>query len=428
MRHPRGAPAGPGRVAAGRPPAGGGVAALVAALAITAIAWLPAPLQAQGAASAAAVQLTGMRTWASPQGTRLVLEFSGEVVPVAPDSGSGPQLVVAVPVPGITAAAGVPAALAVGDSAVLRVESIFDGAGVRFWVKLAPGATFKVFTLPAAEDQRFRVVVEVSRPGAEAAEDRRLASIAAAKKKTRTRLVVIDAGHGGEDTGARGPGGVLEKHVTLAIARRLADTLNSIPGVRAILTRDGDFFIPLHERYKIAEKAHADLFVSVHCNSSRRRGRGSGTEVYFLSLKGATDQADKDLADVENAADLVGGVAPQAEDDVVSVLYEVRRSSMLERSQLLAETLLDHMAADRRVDARGIKQAGFAVLKSVEFPSALVETAFINNPREVRLLKDPLFQIRMANQLATGIRAYFSKAGVTLAPSGPDGTSDSGSR
>jgi N-acetylmuramoyl-L-alanine amidase len=107
-------------------------------------------------------------------------------------------------------------------------------------------------------------------------------------------------------------------------------------------------------------------------------------------------------------------VPEQAEDDVVNVLYEVRRNAMLERSQLLAETLLDHMAADRRVESRGIKQAGFVVLKSVEFPSALVETAFINNPREVRLLKDPQFQTNMAKQLATGIRAYFQRAGITL--------------
>src|SRR5262249_33971063 len=136
--------------------------------------------------------------------------------------------------------------------------------------------------------------------------------------------------------------GVYEKNVTLSISRLFVDSLNNIPGVHAMLTRDRDFFIPLHERYKIAEKVKADLFISIHCNSSKRRGRGSGTEVYFLSLKGATDQGDQDLADVENAADLVGGVAPQAEDAMVNVLYEVRRSSMLERSQLLAETLLDH--------------------------------------------------------------------------------------
>jgi N-acetylmuramoyl-L-alanine amidase len=242
-------------------------------------------------------------------------------------------------------------------------------------------------TLPAEDDKPFRVVVDVMRPGAQVAEDKRLADIAATKKKTRTRLVVIDPGHGGEDRGARGPGPTYEKFVTLAVARRLADALNDIPGVRALLTRDGDFFIPLHERYRIAEKAKADLFVSIHCNSSRRRGSGSGTEVYFLSLKGASDQADQDLADIENAADRIGGLAPQAQDDVVSVLYDVKRNSVLERSQLLAETLLDHLAAERRVESRGIKQAGFAVLKSVEFPSVLVETAFINNPREVRLLR-----------------------------------------
>jgi N-acetylmuramoyl-L-alanine amidase len=403
------------------------IAALALAMAMSATALAPGGARAQTPAEPTGpVQLTGMRTWVSPAGTRLVLEFSAEVVPVAPDSGAGPQLVVAVPVPGITAAAGVPASLAVNDSAVTSVQAIYDASGVRFWVKLAPGATFKVVTVPPGDDQRFRIVVEVSRPGAQAAEDRRLASIAAAKKKNRTRLVVIDAGHGGEDMGARGYGAA-EKNVTLSIARQLADALNGIPGVKSMLTRDRDFFIPLHERYKIAEKAHADMFISIHCNSSRRRGHGSGTEVYFLSLKGASDQADKDLADIENAADLVGGVAPQAEDDMVNVLYEVRRSSMLERSQLLAETLLDHMAADRRVDARGIKQAGFAVLKSVEFPSVLVETAFINNPQEVKLLKDPGFQQRMAQQLATGVKAYFAKAGVTLSPDSDD-SAGSGSR
>jgi N-acetylmuramoyl-L-alanine amidase len=379
---------------------------------------------------AGAVQVTGMRTWPNPGGTRIVIEFSDEVTPVSPDSGTGAQLVVAVPTPGITAAPGVQASLAVNDSAVTRVESIYDGAGVRFWMKLAPASTFKVYTLVAGEGLPFRIVVEVYRAGARAAEDKRLAAIAAAKKKNRTRLVVVDPGHGGEDAGARGPGPVYEKNVTLAVARKLTERINEIPGLRAVLTRDGDFFIPLRQRYHIAERVKADLFVSIHCNSSRRRGRGSGTEVYFLSLKGATDQADQDLADIENAADLVGGVPEQAEDDVVNVLYEVRRNSMLERSQLLAETLLDHMAIDRRVESRGIKQAGFVVLKSVDFPSVLVETAFINNPREVKLLKDPQFQANMAKQLAKGIQAYFQRAGVPVAPdeaSGPSG-SNSGYR
>jgi N-acetylmuramoyl-L-alanine amidase len=357
-----------------------------------------------------------MRTWSSPSGTRLVLDFSAPVTPVSPDSGSTAQLVVAVPTPGIAAAAGVPTTLAGEDSVIQRVEPIFDASGCRFWIRLAPGTTFKVYTLPAADDNPFRVVVDVMKPGAKASEDRKLAAIAAQKKKTRTRLVVIDAGHGGDDRGAIGPGHVFEKNITLQIAHRLADALNDTPGIKALLTRDSDFFIPLHERYAIAEKVKADLFVSIHCNSSRRRGRGSGSEVYFLSLKGATDQADQDLADVENAADRLGGVSPQAQDDVVGVLYGVKRNAMLERSQLLAEELLDHIAVNQRADSRGVKQAGFAVLKSVEFPSALVETAFINNPREVLQLKNPAFQANMAHQLATGIRSYFTKAGVTLTP------------
>jgi N-acetylmuramoyl-L-alanine amidase len=279
---------------------------------------------------------------------------------------------------------------------------------------MPPGGTFRAFALPPSEDKPCRIVVDVTGANAQAAEMRRLAAIAAAKRRDRVRLVYIDAGHGGDDSGARGPGGVLEKNVTLAVARNLAEELNKGPGVRAMLTRDGDFFIPLRTRFKIAEQSRADLFISIHCNSSRRRGAGSGTEVFFLSLKGASDAADRDLADIENAADLVGGVPAQAEDDVVGVLYNVRRNSALERSQLLAEELLDHIAADRRVESRGIKQAGFAVLKSVEFPSVLVETAFINNPREVKLLKDPEFQKAMGKQLAAGVVSYFAKAGVQL--------------
>jgi N-acetylmuramoyl-L-alanine amidase len=362
----------------------------------------------------APLSVTSMRSWSSPASTRIVFDFTGPVDAVMPDSGSAARVVISVPAAGVVPATGLPTVLAVRDSAVDSVFAAFDERGVRFTVTLAPGATFHAFTLAAVDDKPFRIVVDVTGAGAKSAEEKRLADIAAAKKRDRVRLVYIDAGHGGDDTGARGLGGVLEKNVTLAVAAALADELNKIRGVRALLTRDSDYFIPLHQRYKIAEQARSDLFISIHCNSSRRRGSGSGTEVYFLSLKGASDQADKDLADIENAADLVGGVPPQAEDDVVSVLYNVKRNSALERSQLLAETLLDHIAADRRVESRGIKQAGFAVLKSVEFPSVLVETAFINNPREVKLLRDPEFQRQLGKQLATGVVAYFGAAGVKL--------------
>ena len=190
-----------------------------------------------------------------------------------------------------------------------------------------------------------------------------------------------------------------------------------------MLTRDADFFIPLRDRYRIAERMKADLFISIHANSSRRWRRvDRGSEVYFLSLTGANDQADKDLADIENAADLIGGVPGQAEDDLVNLLYDVKRTSALQQSQLLAETLLDDMAADRRLESRGVKQAAFAVLKSVEFPSVLVETAFINNPSEARLLANPDFQRQMGRQLAAGVRDYFSRAGIGIGSSMPAST------
>ena len=371
-------------------------------------------VECRAAADGTRPTLTALRTWSAPANTRVVLDFSEPVIPVAPDSGFTHELAVSVPAGGVGLAPDIPRFLRVVDGVVDSFAIETDTSATRFHVWFADTTQFRVFTLPADEDKPFRLVVDVTRPGAAVDEDRRLARIAAEKRAERLRIVTVDAGHGGEDTGARGPRGVLEKNVTLAVAKALVDELNRTPGVRGVLTRNGDYFIPLRERYRMAERMKADLFISVHCNSSRRRGSGSGTEVYFLSLRGASDQADADLADAENAADLVGGVPPQAENDLVNILYDVKRSSALEKSQLLAESLLGNLAADRRLDSRGVKQAGFAVLKSVEFPSVLVETAFINNPTEARLLRNPDFQKRMARQIATGVQAYLQRTGAGL--------------
>ena len=377
---------------------------------------------------AAPLTLTGVRSFSGPENTRIVFELSRGAVFVSPDSGETLQLTVAIPGEATARAAGVPTVLQVRDGVVDSVESEtrVDGASLRLWFR--DSARFRVLTLAAQDDQPFRLVVDVARPGAELAVARRLESIAQGKRRDRVRVVAVDAGHGGEDSGARGPRKlrVVEKTVTLAVARALVDALNRIPGVRGELTRDGDYFVPLHERYHLAEKMKADLFISIHANSTRRRSSGRGTEIFFLSLRGAGDQADADLANLENAADLVGGVPPQAEDDLVSILYDVKRASALEQSQLLAETLLDHVAADRRLESRGVKQAGFVVLKSVEFPSVLVETAFINNPSEARLLANPDFQRQMGRQLAAGVREYFARAGIDLGSS--DRSSSSGTR
>jgi N-acetylmuramoyl-L-alanine amidase len=399
-------------------------AALVGALLVA-----PAFARADSPA-AAAVTLSGLRSWAAPGNTRVVFDFSAPVTTVMPDSGAARRVVVRLAGERLERPPAVPARLVVGDGAVDSVSVAIESGGATFTLWLADSIPFRAFTLPAMDDKPFRIVVDVDHPGGEAAEEKRLAGIAASKRRDRVRVVTIDAGHGGDDTGARGPGGVLEKHVTLAIARALAEELGHVEGLRVVLTRDQDYFIPLRERYRIAEKAHADLFISIHANSSRRRGSGSGTEVYYLSLRGATAQADADLADLENAADLVGGVPQHAEDDLVSILYDVKRTSALEQSQVIAETLLDHIAADRRLESRGVKQAGFAVLKSVEFPSVLVETAFINNPVEARLLRNPDFQRQMARQLALGVRTYFERTGALRngAPAGASGATGSAVR
>ena len=367
-------------------------------------------------------QLTGLRSFTGPTTTRIVFEFSKAVAHVAPDSGIGRRVRITVPGEAVTRANGVPDRLRPGDGVVDSVFAAVGVDGARFEVWLRDSTKFRVFGLPAQSDKPYRIVLDVTRVGGEAAQNTKLQSVASTKKD-RLRLVAVDAGHGGEDTGARGSKGVLEKSVTLAVARGVVAELNKIPGVRGVLVRDGDYFIPLRTRYANGEKMKADLFVSIHCNSSKRRGKGSGTEVYFLSLRGAADQASQDLADLENAADRVGGVPAQAEDELVNILYDVKRTGALQQSQLLAESILDHVASDERLESRGIKQAGFVVLKSVEFPSVLVETAFINNPREAKLLANPDFQRQISRQIASGVKTYFDRAGIQLAePAKPGGS------
>jgi N-acetylmuramoyl-L-alanine amidase len=378
----------------------------------------PAP-----AGGAKPVTLLAMRSWSAPTNTRVVFEFSAPVTTAGADSGESPGIVITLPGERVALGLGVQPLLAVRDSAVDSVRVDLSQAVPQMRLAFADTVRFHVFTLAPEVDKPFRLVVDVTRPGALAAEGTRLDAIAAAKRSHRTRIVAVDAGHGGEDTGARGYNGVLEKNVTLAVARAVVEELNRMPGVQGVLVRRDDYFIPLHERYHIAERMKADVFMSIHCNSSRRRGSGSGTEVYFLSLTGASDQADADLADTENAADLVGGVPPQADDALVNILYDVKRSAAMEKSQLLAESLLDHLARDRRLELRGVKQAGFAVLKSGDFPSVLVETAFINNPVEARLLRSADFQRELARQLAAGIGDYFGRSGVDLTPAGGIGNS-----
>lgn len=255
---------------------------------------------------------------------------------------------------------------------------------------------------------------EVPKPEPQAAENAKPeAAKAAAKGKAPARTarlvtVVIDAGHGGEDPGARGRGGTLEKDVTLAIARRLKERIDREPGMRALLTREGDYFIPLAQRVTKARRVQADLFVSVHADAFVLP-HARGSSVFALSERGATSAAARWLAKRENEADLVGGVNLGVKDPVLArTLLDLSQTATISDSLKLGKAVLGELGDINNLHKSAVEQAGFAVLKSPDVPSILVETAFISNPQEEKRLKDPGYQEKMANAILQGIKRYLS--------------------
>jgi N-acetylmuramoyl-L-alanine amidase len=222
----------------------------------------------------------------------------------------------------------------------------------------------------------------------------------------RDIVIAVDAGHGGEDPGASGPGGTHEKQVTLAIARALAERINATPGMRAVLTRSSDVFVPLRERAGRARSARADLFVSIHADAVRDR-EVEGASVYVLSERGASSEAARFLADRENSADLKGVSLAGRSESLASVLVDLSQSAAMGSSVEAASVVLgslDHVGAVRK---REVQHAGFVVLKSPDMPSMLVETAYISNPGEERKLRSSNYQRKLAAAIGEGIMGYF---------------------
>jgi N-acetylmuramoyl-L-alanine amidase len=225
----------------------------------------------------------------------------------------------------------------------------------------------------------------------------------------RLVIVALDAGHGGEDPGAIGPTGLREKDVVLQIALALRDRLHETRGLRVMLTRDGDFFVPLHERVRKARRVQADLFVSIHADAFFRP-EARGGSVFALSTGAATSSAARWMADRENAADLVGGVNVAVRDaQVLRALLDMSTTAQIKDSLTLGGEVLSRMSRVGRLHKPRVEQAGFAVLKAPDIPSILVETAFITNPEEEARLTDEDYQVTLANAIANGIRRYFAK-------------------
>ncbi|KFB74365.1 MAG: N-acetylmuramoyl-L-alanine amidase AmiC precursor [Candidatus Accumulibacter phosphatis] len=225
----------------------------------------------------------------------------------------------------------------------------------------------------------------------------------------RLVTITLDPGHGGEDPGAVGSGGSLEKNVTLAVAKRLRAKIESEPNMRAVLTRDSDFFVPLHARVQKARRIQSDLFVSIHADAFVRPD-ANGSSVFVLSESGASSSAARYLAQKENAADLIGGVNIDVKDPVLArTLLDLSQTATINDSLKLGKAVLGEIGGINRLHKASVEQAGFAVLKAPDIPSILVETAFISNPEEEKRLNDDSYQDKMAEAIFSGIKKYFAK-------------------
>jgi N-acetylmuramoyl-L-alanine amidase len=282
---------------------------------------------------------------------------------------------------------------------------------------LAPAAAAPA--APAPADPLGELIAQrserTSKPSTTLAEPSRLPKVEAAARSKTDRLIIValDPGHGGEDPGAVGPGGTREKDVVLQIAHRLQARINatSINGnpMRAFLTRDADFFVPLHVRVQKARRVQADLFVSIHADAFIEP-RARGASVFALSQGAASSTAARWLADKENRADLIGGINVKTQDaTVMRAMLDMSTTAQINDSLKLGGALLGEIGHVGRLHKRHVEQAGFAVLKAPDIPSVLVETAFISNPEEEDKLRSEAYQEQLADALMRGIERYFAK-------------------
>ncbi len=227
------------------------------------------------------------------------------------------------------------------------------------------------------------------------------------ENRQRTLTIAIDAGHGGEDPGAVGKGGTYEKDVVLAIAKKVKAKIDATPGMRGYLTRDGDYFVPLHVRVEKARRVKSDLFISIHADAFIRPTAG-GSSVYVLSERGASSTSARWMAKKENASDLIGGANLGSENNkVAKLLLDLSTSAQIKDSKQIAQVLLGQLESVYRLHKPQVEYAGFAVLRSPDVPSVLVETAFISNPKEERLLRNNKYQDRFANAIHQGVQKFF---------------------
>lgn len=379
-----------------------------------------------------AADIKAARVWAGPEYTRVVFDLSGPAT-YKMSQGDTPGSVV-LDIAGSAVA---------GDFAAPGGQGLFksmtagkQGGSARMVATVDPKAKPKSFLLKPAGDYGYRLVLDLypggqSDPGdnpvtddaPSVADAPAEAAITTAPRGSRGKtvppgkppmlaserkvVVAIDAGHGGEDPGARGPTGLREKDVTLQVARELADQINRQSGMQAVLTRNGDYFIPLKRRYQIAREHNADMFVSIHADAFKNSD-AKGSSVWVLSPRGKTSEAARWLADRENRADLVGGVSLDDKDDTLAaVLLDLQQGYAMQASESIAGNVLKALGRLGPTHRGYVERANFVVLRSPDVPSILVETAFITNPSEERRLRDDGHRRELATAVLGGVRNYF---------------------
>lgn len=364
------------------------------------IAWLL--LLTSGMANATPqAQLKDVRLWAAPDRTRVVFDLDG---PVKHNlfTLENPRRVV-IDIPNTQRARGLVDDIK-GKGFVADVRTgVRNGDDLRIVLDLEKKASPTSFVLAPNGDYGHRLVVDLEN---DTINPKRQPIAAELSHSVRDFVVAVDAGHGGEDPGATGPQGTREKDVVLEIARRLAKLINAQSEMRAVLTRDGDYYVGLRDRIIEARKAKADLFVSIHADAFNDRS-AHGSSVYVLSSSGATSEHARWLAQRENAADLVGGVSLKDKDDALaSFMLDLSQSASIEASLDFGNRLLRGLGGIGSLHKHHVQQAGFLVLKSPDIPSVLVETAFISNPSEERKLRSGKYQNQLASAILTGIKGY----------------------
>lgn len=352
-----------------------------------------------------AAEVKDVRLWRAPDHTRVVFDLSGPAEYQVFQLNNPERLVVDI---SRTRLKQLPADLKFDDSPISRLRhGVREGKDLRVVFDLTREVKIGSFMLAASGDLHDRLVIDFHDKQSAARTVKKAVDITSGRRPV---IIAIDAGHGGEDPGAIGPGRLYEKKVVLEISKELQRLFNSTKGYKAELVRTGDYYVGLRQRRDIARKMQADLFISVHADAFKTP-HASGSSVYALSQRGATSASAAFLAQRENDSDLVGGVSLSDKDDILAgVLTDLSMTASMDASLRIGANVLNGMGRMTKLHSKRVEQAAFAVLKSPDIPSILVETGFISNPGEARKLATSSYRKQMAQAIFSGVDSHFRRS------------------